>query len=208
MNEVWNLDPIYKGFDDPAFEAELAEAKHLVAEYAAFTAALSDADPAEGLRKGIDLQEKITCLISKLLGYCSLRQSTNTRDAQAGSNMGRVMSVYSGVAAPQAAFQSWAAKLPNLMMPGGQLFNLKFSPDSADSEEGLSSWLGLIKGAFNKKAMELQFNIVSADTLRSAQVTPENYKDLVVRVAGYSGYFVELRPEVQEDIILRTEHEL
>ena len=115
MNEVWNLDPIYKGFDDPAFEAELAEAKHLVAEYAAFTAALSDADPAEGLRKGIDLQEKITCLISKLLGYCSLRQSTNTRDAQAGSNMGRVMSVYSGVAAPQAAFQSWAAKLPNLM---------------------------------------------------------------------------------------------
>ena len=115
MNDFWNLDPIYKGFDDPAFEAELEEVKGLVAEYAAFAAALADTDPAEGLRTGIALQEKITHLVGKLAGYCNLRQSTNTRDAQAGSNMGRVMSVLSGIAAPRAAFQNWAANLPNLM---------------------------------------------------------------------------------------------
>ena len=115
MNEVWNLDPIYKGFDDPAFEAELEELKNLVGAYAAFAAALAETDPAEGLCKGIAMQEKITHLVGKLAGYCNLRQSTNTRDAEAGSNMGRVMSIVSGTAAPRAAFQNWAAALPNLM---------------------------------------------------------------------------------------------
>lgn len=106
MNEVWNLDPIYKGFDDPAFEAELEELKNLVGAYAAFAAALAETDPAEGLCKGIAMQEKITHLVGKLAGYCNLRQSTNTRDAEAGSNMGRVMSIVSGTAAPRAAFQN------------------------------------------------------------------------------------------------------
>ena len=115
MNEVWNLDPIYKGFGDPAFEAELEEVKALVAEYAAFAGALAETDPTEGLVKGITLQEKITHLVGKLAGYCNLRQATNTRDPEAGSNMGRVMSILSGMAAPRAAFQNWAAKLPNLM---------------------------------------------------------------------------------------------
>ena len=63
MNEVWNLDPIYKGFADPAFEAELEEVKGLVAEYAAFAGALAETDPAVGLVKGIDLQDKITHLV-------------------------------------------------------------------------------------------------------------------------------------------------
>ena len=115
MNEFWNLDPIYKGFDDPAFEAELEEVKGLVAQYAAFAAELAQTDPAECLNQGIAMQEKITHYVGKLAGYCNLRQSTNTRDAQAGSNMGRVMSVLSGIAAPRAAFQNWAANLPNLM---------------------------------------------------------------------------------------------
>ena len=63
MNEVWNLDPIYKGFDDPTFEAELEELKNLVGAYAAFAAALAETDPAEGLCKGIAMQEKITHLV-------------------------------------------------------------------------------------------------------------------------------------------------
>ena len=115
MNEVWNLDPIYKGFEDPAFEEELAQVKELVAQFAAFAGALSETGAAEGLKKGIELQEKISYLVGKLAGYCNLRQSTNTRDAEAGSNMGRVMSVLSGVASPRAAFQNWAANLPDLM---------------------------------------------------------------------------------------------
>ena len=115
MNEVWNLDPIYKGFSDPAFEADLADVKALVAEYAAFAGALAEADPTEGLTRGIALQEQITHLVGKLAGYCNLRQATNTRDPEAGSNMGRVMSILSGMAAPRATFQNWAAKLPDLM---------------------------------------------------------------------------------------------
>ena len=115
MNEVWNLDPIYKGFDDPQFEADLTRVKELVAEYGAFAAALAETDPAAGLVKGIAMQEEITHLVGKLAGYSNLRQSTNTRDSEAGSNMGRVMAVLSGMASPRAAFQNWAANLPNLM---------------------------------------------------------------------------------------------
>ena len=115
MNEVWNLDPIYKGFDDPAFEADLSTAKALLAEFTAFTGTLAQADPAEALHKGIELEEQLSELAGKLGLYASLRQSTNTRDGEAASQMGRLMAVYSGMAAPEAAFQDWASKLPNLM---------------------------------------------------------------------------------------------
>mgnify|MGYP006923349293 CR=1 FL=1 len=99
MNEVWNLDPIYKGFDDPQFEADLTRVKELVAEYGAFAAALAETDPAAGLVKGIAMQEEITHLVGKLAGYSSLRQSANTLDPTAGSHMGRVMAVLAGLAA-------------------------------------------------------------------------------------------------------------
>ena len=115
MNEVWNLDPIYKGFDDPAFAADMEKAKALVAEFAAFTGTLTDAEPVQALRRGILLQEQITEVVSKLGQYASLRQSTNTKDAEAGSRMGQLMGILSGVAAPEAAFKSWASALENLM---------------------------------------------------------------------------------------------
>ena len=115
MNEVWNLDPIYKGFDDPAFEADLAAAKEKLAAYTAFTATLAQADPAEALVAGITMEEELSELAGKLGLYASLRQSTNTRDSEAASQMGRLMAVYSGMAAPEAAFKDWASKLPNLM---------------------------------------------------------------------------------------------
>ena len=115
MNEVWNLDPIYKGFDDPAFEADMAALKAEVEKIGAFAAALPTMAPVEGLKTGIALQEKFSDLVGKLAGYASLRQAANTMDPAAGSQMGRVMSLYSGVAAPFAAFKDWASKLPDLM---------------------------------------------------------------------------------------------
>lgn len=115
MNDVWNLEPIYHGFDDPAFAADLAALGTAVEEFTAFAAALSDMVPAQGLRKGIDLEEKAEELVEKLAGYASLRQAANTRDADAGSQMGRIMALYSGIAAPVAAFEDWASKLPDLM---------------------------------------------------------------------------------------------
>ena len=115
MNEVWNLDPIYKGFDDPAFEADMAALKEAVEKIDAFAANLSEAEPLAGLKTGIALQEEFSDLINKLAGYASLRQAADTKNPEAGSQMGRVMSLYSGVAAPFAAFKDWATKLPNLM---------------------------------------------------------------------------------------------
>ena len=115
MNEVWNLDPIYKGFDDPAYEADMAALESKVAQITAFSQTLDTVDPLEGLRTGIRLEEEVSAFANKLAGYASLRQATNTRDSEAGSCMGRVMGIISGVAAPEAAFKSWAAGLPNLM---------------------------------------------------------------------------------------------
>ena len=115
MNEFWNLDPLYKGFDDPAFETDMAKLKDEVAKIMAFAEALPTLEPIDGLRRGIALQETFSELVNKLAGYASLRQAANTRDGEAGSRMGQVMALYSGVAAPFAAFKDWASKLPNLM---------------------------------------------------------------------------------------------
>lgn len=115
MNEVWNLDPIYKGFSDPAFEADMEALKIKAGEAAAFAQSLEDMDPLEGLRRGIAQEEASEELVGKLAGYASLRQAADTKNPEAGSQLGRIMALYSGLAAPSAAFQSWAAKLPNLM---------------------------------------------------------------------------------------------
>ena len=115
MNEVWNLDPLYKGFDDPRFEADLVKAKELLARFTAFTADLQNTDPAKALHEGMEMEEELSALAGKLGLYASLRQAANTRDSEATSQMGRLMAVYSGAAAPEAAFKDWASKLPNLM---------------------------------------------------------------------------------------------
>lgn len=115
MNDVWNLDPLYKGFDDPAFESDMSALKSLAETITAFSASLPADDAPAALREGIALQEQLSQLVGKLAGYASLRQSADTRDSAAGSQMGRIMSVYSGIAAPLAAFKDWAGKLPNLM---------------------------------------------------------------------------------------------
>ena len=115
MNEVWNLDPIYKGFTDLAFEADICRAKELLASYTAFTGDLAQQEPAKALHDGIAMQEQLSELAGKLGLFASLRQSTNTRDGEAASQMGRLMALYSGMAGPDAAFTDWASKLPNLM---------------------------------------------------------------------------------------------
>ena len=115
MNEVWNLDPIYKGFDDPAFAADMEALRAEVENINAFAAELPQLEAIDGLTRGIELQERFAFLVGKLAGYASLRQAANTRDPEAGSRMGQVMQLYSGVAAPFAAFKEWATKVPNLM---------------------------------------------------------------------------------------------
>ena len=115
MNEVWNLDVIYKGFDDPAFAADLEALKKSVDDFAALSRNLCAGKALEGLKEGIRLQEELTRLGMKLGEYAMLRQSADATDPQAGSNLGRVMAVVSAAAAPEAAFKDWASKLPDLM---------------------------------------------------------------------------------------------
>ena len=115
MNEVWNLNVIYEGFEDPQYDKDLSLLKEKAAAYAAATGSLADAEPLDGLKSCIALEEEVTRLANKLAEYAMLRQSADARDAQAGSQIGRIMAVISGLAAPQAAFKDWASKLPNLM---------------------------------------------------------------------------------------------
>lgn len=115
MNEVWNLDVIYRGFDDPAFAADMEKLGQLTRDYTAFAAELAGQTPLDGLKKGIALEESLTELTAKLGEYASLRQSVNTRDAEAGSRLGQVMQLISGAAGAQAAWREWVSKIPDLM---------------------------------------------------------------------------------------------
>ncbi len=114
MNECWNLDVIYKGFDDPDFAADLQELKNAIDAFARLAENLEEKAPLEGLKEGTALQEKIADLGTKLAEYAMLRQSADARDAQAGSQMGRVMDALSETAGAEAAFQNWVCKIPNL----------------------------------------------------------------------------------------------
>jgi formate C-acetyltransferase len=88
---------------------------------------------------------------------------------------------------------------------GGTLLNQKFTPHLLDGE-GLDKLSHLIRSYFKMDGHHIQFNVVNAITLRKAQKTPEKYRDLIVRVAGYSDYFVDLSVKLQDEIIARTEH--
>ncbi len=99
-----------------------------------------------------------------------------------------------------------AAKIDHLRT-GGTLLNQKFTPSLLEDEKGLDSLVQLIRSYFRMDGHHIQFNVVTADTLRKARKHPEDYKDLIVRVAGYSDYFNDLGEELQDEIIRRTENE-
>ena len=114
MNEVWNLDVIYKGFDDPEYQADLARMKELAEEFKAFAEELPNLEPLEGLRRGIRLREEMASLGS-LGNYASLRSATAARDPEPGSWMGQIMAVSSSTAGAMAKFNAWTVSLPDLM---------------------------------------------------------------------------------------------
>jgi formate C-acetyltransferase len=89
--------------------------------------------------------------------------------------------------------------------PNGTLLNMKFHPTALSTDDSRLKLKALIQTYFEMGGMEMQINVVSSEILRGAQKDPEKYKDLVVRVAGFSAYFVELVPGSQEDLIRRTE---
>ena len=108
------------------------------------------------------------------------------------------------VSGPTAAANSVSC-LDHFIASNGTLFNMKFHPAALEGRAGLESFVALIRGYFDRKGSHMQFNVVSRETLRDAQAHPENYKGLVVRVAGYSALFTTLSKSLQDDIINRTE---
>ena len=105
---------------------------------------------------------------------------------------------------PTAMLRS-VGKMDAPRLRNGTLLNIKINPSSVSSDEGLRKFAGLIRGAFDAGVWHLQVNCVSAETLRAAQEKPKEYRNLLVRVAGYSAFFASLHKEVQDDIIKRTE---
>ena len=108
------------------------------------------------------------------------------------------------VSGPTAAANS-VSRLDHGIASNGTLFNQKFHPSALSGRRGLENFVGLIRSYFDQKGSHMQFNVVSRETLLDAQKHPEQYKHLVVRVAGYSALFTTLSKSLQDDIIRRTE---
>ena len=200
MNDVWNLSTIYTGFDDPAFEADLKSGEDKIAAYAAFASGLAAMEPLEGLKKGISLEEEISALGGKLGLYCSLRQSANTRDAEAVSQLGRLMGIYSAVAAPEAAFHEWAAKLPNLMelVESDEVlrqYRFLFSKMQESSRYLLGS-----RGEEIMARMQLSGGNAWSD-LQSylTSTVPVTYRDTTINLSSVRNLAYDADPQVRKD---------
>ncbi len=105
---------------------------------------------------------------------------------------------------PTAVLKS-AAKLEHRLISNGDALNLRLLPSLVQDDDALRKVTSLVKTYFRLGGMHLQFNVVSSETLKDAQKHPENYRDLVVRVSGYSAFFTDLGRSIQDDIIARTE---
>ena len=107
---------------------------------------------------------------------------------------------------PTAAMRS-VAKINHDIHSGGTLLNVKLAPELLKTERNLKNLAAIIRAYFALGAFHVRFNVISAETLRKAQEHPEDYRDMLVRVAGYSTQFVNLSREAQDAIIERTTYE-
>ncbi|MHA2056729.1 MAG: glycine radical domain-containing protein, partial [Candidatus Thorarchaeota archaeon] len=105
---------------------------------------------------------------------------------------------------PTAAMKS-VARLDHASCYNGTLYNMKFTPDFFDTESRRRKFISMVDAYFGMGGFHVQYNVVSRETLEDAKVNPMQHRDLIVRVAGYSAYFIELDPIVQDEVIARTE---
>jgi pyruvate-formate lyase len=98
------------------------------------------------------------------------------------------------------------ARLNHVLVSNGSAFNQRLSPTFLQGDQGPKTLVALLNAYFQLGGMQLQWNVVDSQVLRAAQRCPEDYRDLIVRVSGYSAHFTDLEQVVQDDIIARTEH--
>jgi formate C-acetyltransferase len=88
-----------------------------------------------------------------------------------------------------------------------RLLNIKFTPKCVEGEEGTQKLVDFIRTFCDLRLWHIQFNVVNAETLKAAQQDPDKYRNLIVRIAGYSAYFCDLSKDLQNDLIARAGHE-
>jgi formate C-acetyltransferase len=106
---------------------------------------------------------------------------------------------------PTAVIES-LSNIDYTAVTGGTVVNMRFNPSVVKGEQGLNRLTALLKVFVKTRCQELQFNMTGSEIMKDAQKNPDNYRNLIVRVSGFSAYFNELSKEVQDDIISRTEH--
>ena len=106
---------------------------------------------------------------------------------------------------PTAIFKS-AGKIDHVELLSGVTLNMRLDPEILKDESGMRRTMDLIRTFVDQKIFMVQINLISSETLRAAQKTPDKYRDVIVKVAGYSAYFVGLPKILQDSIISRTEH--
>ncbi len=168
--------------------------------FAAFFAAVDSRPNTRGGRHHVDMLPT-TCHI-----YFGSVTGATPDGRRAGAPLSEGISPVQGRdrQGPTAVLLS-AAKMEQVKT-GGTLLNLKFTPEVLAGEEGIRKLAALIRAYFGLGGHHVQFNVVDAATLRRAQADPETHRGLIVRVAGYSDYFCDLLPALQDEIIARTEH--
>jgi formate C-acetyltransferase len=108
---------------------------------------------------------------------------------------------------PTAVLMSnYNSKNTGMKNRASRLLNIKLAPKAVEGEQGTQKLMDMIRTWCDLRLWHLQFNIVNKETLIAAQKDPDNYRDLLVRIAGYSAYFCDLSQDLQNDIIERTEH--
>jgi len=189
-----NKTPRYGNDDDYADDVMLA----------VFEAYFNAIDGRKNTRGGIN---RINLLPTTCHVYFGSVMGASPDGRQAGKPLSEGISPVQGAdrCGPTAVINS-AAKMDHLRT-GGTLLNQKFTPQLLESDEDLERLVHLVRAYFKLDGHHIQFNVVDAATLRAAQKKPQEYRDLIVRVAGYSDYFCDLSQALQEEIIARTEHQ-
>ncbi len=189
-----NRTPRY-GNDDPYADALLVDI------FEACFKAIDDRPNTKGGAYHIDLLPT-TCHV-----YFGSKVGATPDGRRAGTPLSEGISPVQGADrhGPTAVLQS-VAKIDHLRT-GGTLLNQKLTTRLLNDEAGLDQLVNLVRTYFKLDGHHIQFNVVDAATLREAQQHPEQHRDLIVRVAGYSDYFCDLSAALQEEIIARTEHQ-
>ena len=161
---------------------------------------LAQAQPVDALKEGIRLQEDATVLLYKLYGYASLRQSADTKDSAAGSQIGRIMAIYSGFAAPVAAYKSWATSLPNLMELVQSDEDLKVYNFLFQNMEDSSRYLLPGRGEEIMAKMEMSGSSAWADLQQYLTSTvPVSYRGTTTNLSAIRNLAYDPDPQVRKD---------